>query len=517
MGCGHRRQSHGGTALGHSPHRGADRRRTTASYGVLDWSWLVAGVGLLILISVVVALADEPFVAFRGAEITAALWAAAVVLGLVVSVSAAIHWRATGRIRGLVLSASFALVAILGLAEPLTAGSHWLALRSALLITAGGLFIHAVRGPDVDTRFRPLAQFSAAVLLVAAIYVVLIALLAATGTTLELATTLTVLVVLLWAVAGVSGIVRARQRSSILLGWLGWTAAAIAFAEATLLAPFVNLDLVPWAGAAVIVSGLLIGAIGAPLALSRHVVGSRAEHHARELRRQARETAAATEQRHRNHEARNALLAIEGALHSLREFDDTLTEDERLDLEGALLGKIADLRDLVLSGRGTRSANPRPFQIGEAIDRCYTLARSRGLVIEVLGDLTPLVAGSLVQTVHILENLVLNAELHGGTGRAQPITIAVEGTSDEVQIRVMDRGPGVPQEHVEHVFDGGFRLSDDMAGEGLGLQLARHFARRQGGDLVYEDRGGRGACFVLSLRQAQQPVSQSARPQELDE
>jgi signal transduction histidine kinase len=71
------------------------------------------------------------------------------------------------------------------------------------------------------------------------------------------------------------------------------------------------------------------------------------------------------------------------------------------------------------------------------------------------------------------------------------------------EIKVLDRGPGVPRGCEEKVFEKFYRahvsLSSGIQGSGLGLTIARQIARAHGGDVVYEPRDGGGSCFVLRL------------------
>jgi two-component system, OmpR family, phosphate regulon sensor histidine kinase PhoR len=71
------------------------------------------------------------------------------------------------------------------------------------------------------------------------------------------------------------------------------------------------------------------------------------------------------------------------------------------------------------------------------------------------------------------------------------------------ELRVLDRGPGVPPEHRERIFEKFHRVDDTLIAEkhgaGLGLSIARQLARGLGGELRYEARAGGGAGFVLEL------------------
>ncbi len=109
----------------------------------------------------------------------------------------------------------------------------------------------------------------------------------------------------------------------------------------------------------------------------------------------------------------------------------------------------------------------------------------------------------------IIVNLVENALLHGAT----PVAIEtryVHGTgnvetppaNDVVRIAVTDSGPGIPQEHLPHVFDRFYKADPSRStsrGSGLGLAIARENARLLGGDLTVANVPGGGARFVLTL------------------
>jgi signal transduction histidine kinase len=72
-----------------------------------------------------------------------------------------------------------------------------------------------------------------------------------------------------------------------------------------------------------------------------------------------------------------------------------------------------------------------------------------------------------------------------------------------VEVKVLDRGLGVPAGCGEKIFEQFYRahdsLSNGIQGSGLGLTLARQIARAHGGDVAYEPRDGGGSCFTLRL------------------
>ncbi len=102
----------------------------------------------------------------------------------------------------------------------------------------------------------------------------------------------------------------------------------------------------------------------------------------------------------------------------------------------------------------------------------------------------------------IVLNLLDNACKYAGSGGA--VTVAVrprQGGGAEVS--VADRGPGVPADHRERIFEKFHRVDDaltaEKTGAGLGLSIARQLARGLGGELRHVPRAGGGAEFILEL------------------
>ena len=106
--------------------------------------------------------------------------------------------------------------------------------------------------------------------------------------------------------------------------------------------------------------------------------------------------------------------------------------------------------------------------------------------------------GDLAKLEHALANLVSNAVKYGDDST---ITIDAIESEDRLVIRVADRGPGVPEEMRERVFDPLVRAreADAAQGSGLGLSMVRAFAHLHGGEVWVEPPAGGGARFCLAL------------------
>jgi signal transduction histidine kinase len=138
---------------------------------------------------------------------------------------------------------------------------------------------------------------------------------------------------------------------------------------------------------------------------------------------------------------------------------------------------------------------------GLALEEC---ARA-GIELELGADPQDLhVQGVSKLLRRVIRNLLENARRYAQQG----IELHLQLTSDspqQIEIRVCDRGPGVPVQFRENIFEPFFRLpgaSEKDGGVGLGLALVRSIVLRHQGHVACEDRLGGGACFVIRLPKA---------------
>lgn len=115
------------------------------------------------------------------------------------------------------------------------------------------------------------------------------------------------------------------------------------------------------------------------------------------------------------------------------------------------------------------------------------------------GDLSSLPVQGVTKLLRrVVRNLLENARRHA----AGTITVTLNKTDGWAELRVCDRGPGVPVELRERIFEPFYRLpgaTERDGGVGLGLALVKSIAVRHGGSVSCENRDGGGACFVLTL------------------
>jgi two-component system, OmpR family, sensor histidine kinase MtrB len=135
----------------------------------------------------------------------------------------------------------------------------------------------------------------------------------------------------------------------------------------------------------------------------------------------------------------------------------------------------------------------------EELVRLLVGARPNAVTIAVPLDLEAVIDPAALDGM--LSNLIANALRHG----EPPVTITAIGQDRHLRLAVEDRGEGVTDEFVPHLFDRFARSSesgDRAEGSGLGLAIAQEYARAHGGEIVYEPVVPHGARFevVLPLR-----------------
>ncbi|MGW9024661.1 ATP-binding protein [Streptomyces sp. NPDC055722] len=207
-----------------------------------------------------------------------------------------------------------------------------------------------------------------------------------------------------------------------------------------------------------------------------------------------------------SHDLRTPLAGIKASVTSLRSDDVEWSDEDRAELlaaieEGAdrldhLVGNLLDMSRLQT---GTVTPLIREVDLDEVVPMALGGVPEDSVELDIPETL-PMVevdAGLLERTV---ANLVENAVKYGPLGT--PVVVSASALADRVEVRVVDRGPGVPDEAKERIFEPFQRYGDAPrgAGVGLGLAVARGFAEAMGGTLTAEDTPGGGLTMVLTLR-----------------
>ena len=85
----------------------------------------------------------------------------------------------------------------------------------------------------------------------------------------------------------------------------------------------------------------------------------------------------------------------------------------------------------------------------------------------------------------------------------QPASVTLAGSTDAVELRVEDQGPGIEPGQIEHVFDRFWRAdaarTRRTGGSGLGLAITKSIVEAHHGTIVVTNRPGGGAAFTITL------------------
>jgi signal transduction histidine kinase len=142
----------------------------------------------------------------------------------------------------------------------------------------------------------------------------------------------------------------------------------------------------------------------------------------------------------------------------------------------------------------------------EAIDLLGLAAEESaraGAELELADGLDNLVVPGVAKLLRrLVRNLLENARRYGGPAGAAGITVIVGKEGADGVLQVCDRGPGVPPDQRERIFEPFYRLpgaSEREGSVGLGLALVKSIAERHGGSVRCEAREGGGARFIVRL------------------
>ncbi|MGI5378792.1 DUF4118 domain-containing protein [Streptomyces sp. CA-251387] len=209
-----------------------------------------------------------------------------------------------------------------------------------------------------------------------------------------------------------------------------------------------------------------------------------------------------------SHDLRTPLAGIKAAVSSLRSDDVAWSEEDEAELlqgieEGAdrldhLVGNLLDMSRLQT---GTVTPLIRDIDLDEVVPMALGGVPENRVELDIPETL-PMVAVDPGLLERSVANLVENAVKYSPD--AGTVLVSASALADRVEVRVVDRGPGVPDEAKERIFAPFQRYGDAPrgAGVGLGLAVARGFAEAMGGTLDAEDTPGGGLTMVLTLRAA---------------
>ena len=218
-----------------------------------------------------------------------------------------------------------------------------------------------------------------------------------------------------------------------------------------------------------------------------------------------------------SHDLRTPLASAKAAVSSLRSLDIQLTaedHDELLATADESLDRLTHLVDNLLDmsrlQAGAMSVFPRPADLEEIIARSLDDIGppARTVLVDFPEGLPEVMVDPAIME-RVIVNLTANALRYSPA--ASPPLLTASALGDWVEVRVVDRGPGIPESDRDRVFVPFQRLgdTDNTTGVGLGLALSRGLTEAMGGTLEPEETPGGGLTMAISVPVAPGP----ARPE----
>ncbi|MGN9782569.1 DUF4118 domain-containing protein [Nonomuraea sp. ZG12] len=208
-----------------------------------------------------------------------------------------------------------------------------------------------------------------------------------------------------------------------------------------------------------------------------------------------------------SHDLRTPLASAKAAVESLADTGMPWSEQDRAELLESAQESLAKLERLVINlldmsrlQAGVLGVELQPTSLADVLPGAVDdLAQSRGRVEAAIGSGVPDVLADPALLERVLVNLMSNAVRYSPQG--EKVLVTASRYAAHVEVRVVDRGPGIPREAYEQVFLPFQRLGDrdNHSGVGLGLALSRGLAEAMGGVLVPDETPGGGLTMILRL------------------
>ena len=209
-----------------------------------------------------------------------------------------------------------------------------------------------------------------------------------------------------------------------------------------------------------------------------------------------------------SHDIRTPLVSITGALSGMLErpeMDDASRRDlleTSYEEAGRLNRLVGNLLDMARLEAQALKVTPVPCElrdvIGSALKELDERLKDRKVTVRIEERL-PHIPMDFGLIMKVLVNLIDNAIKFAPFGL--PIEIEAKRNGNRIDIRVLDRGLGIPEGDLEHVFGKFYRVKrpQNIEGTGLGLSICKGIVEAHGGTIRAENRPGGGAIVTVSL------------------
>lgn len=210
-----------------------------------------------------------------------------------------------------------------------------------------------------------------------------------------------------------------------------------------------------------------------------------------------------------SHELRTPLGFIKGYVTTLMREDaswDTETRREFLEIVDEEADRLRELIDNLLDSSrletGTLGMTLEPIKLTSLLRDSVSRTKSAYPDMEVrleVGDELPTLQVDPTRVAQVLDNLLSNAHKYAPQA---PVVIRTTSFENQIRIEVEDGGPGIPAEHIPHLFDRFYRVPNNTAtvrGTGLGLYICRKIIEAHSGEIGVHSEQGAGTRFYFTL------------------
>ncbi|WP_339740242.1 HAMP domain-containing sensor histidine kinase [uncultured Sunxiuqinia sp.] len=211
-----------------------------------------------------------------------------------------------------------------------------------------------------------------------------------------------------------------------------------------------------------------------------------------------------------SHDLRTPVASIQGYAETLLLKKDSLRpEEQEKYLEviykscGRLKKMVEDLFELSKLQAQQIKPHPEPFSIAELVydiaNKYRIISQKKGISVNtVIAKDVPLVEADISMIDRVLQNLIDNAVKFCREG--DTINIEID-TKDQgkVEVRVVDSGPGIKQEDLDHVFQRYYKAREDQHSTGLGLAIVRKMVELHHSSIRVFSQFGKGTTFTFEL------------------
>jgi signal transduction histidine kinase len=213
-----------------------------------------------------------------------------------------------------------------------------------------------------------------------------------------------------------------------------------------------------------------------------------------------------------SHELRSPLTAVQGFAELLMLERERLTPKQAetveviLDNSRHLVRLLNDLLDLARSNAGRLTIKPVTISPAQLVEEAVRTMRGQiegkgQTMVETIEPDLPPVKVDADRIRQVLVNLLTNANEYCPDGAG--IQVDARRVDTEVEIAVIDDGPGIPDDQLEHIFErftrGEAGLTQRVGGTGLGLAISKSLVELHGGSIWVESAPGSGASFRFRL------------------